>query len=290
MTQAAAEDRCRAAGRRLRLVHLFPDLLSVYGDSGNLATLVLRAERRGIAVSIERITAEAAIVPEGDLFVVGGGQDRDQAAVEGALWRLGDGLVQQVQDGAAILAICGGYQSLGHAYRTARGATVRGPGLFDVTTIGAPTRFVGPVVARLLDPSLASPRSTIVGFENHSGRTELGPRATALATVEIGKGNNGRDGTEGSLAVPGTDGCLGLRMGTYLHGPLLPRNPHLADALIAAGLARSGQSIALAPLDDAEEWAAHDRFVARCRHPSLADRLPAPIRRLVDPARNLIGF
>ncbi len=290
MTVLADEPDGLPVHRELRLVHLFPDLLSMYGDGGNLATLAVRAERRGITVSIERVLADADRVPEGDVFLIGGGQDRDQAAVERALGRLGDDVVRQVHGGAAILAVCGGYQSLGHRYRTSRGAVVHGPGLFDITTVGGATRMVGPVVAMLLAPPLRSVRSTVVGFENHSGQTELGPGATALAVVEIGHGNNGRDGTEGLLAAPGTGGFRGLRIGTYLHGPLLPRNPHLADGLLAAGLARTGQPTTLEPLDDHEDWAAHDRFAERCRHRSWPERLPAPLRHVIDPARNLIGF
>ena len=134
-------------------------------------------------------------------------------------------------------------------------------------------------------------RPTVVGFENHSGRTTLAPGARELATVEIGAGNNGIDGTEGIVALPGVDGLAGLRVGTYLHGPLLPRNPHLADALIAAGIARGGAQASLTPIDDLEEWRAHDRFVDRLRAARRRrERLPAGLRRVVDPVRGLIGF
>jgi CobQ-like glutamine amidotransferase family enzyme len=276
--------------RRLRIAHLFPDLLSVYGDSGNVRTLVVRAERRSIAVTTERVLGDAEAVPEADVFVVGGGQDRDQAAVERALRRLGDGLARQVADGAAVLAVCGGYQSLGISYRTAAGHTMHGPGIFDVATRAGSGRLVGPVVARLGDPGLAAARPTVVGFENHSGRTSLFHGASPLATIEIGHGNNDDDDTEGLLAQPGAGEWRGLRIGTYLHGPLLPRNPHLADALLRAGLARTGQATELAPLDDTEEWRAHDRFVERCRRTGWPERLPGPVRRLVEPARGLIGF
>jgi lipid II isoglutaminyl synthase (glutamine-hydrolysing) len=279
-----------ATDRRLRIVHLFPDLLSVYGDTGNVATLVVRARHRGIAVEVDRLRSDAARIATADVYVIGGGQDRDQAAVDMALRRLGDGLLGEIEAGAAILAVCGGYQSLGHSFRTSQGRLLQGPGIFDVTTRGGPTRFVGPVVADLDETWIRGSRRTIVGFENHSGRTTLGPGAEPLATVEIGFGNNGRDGSEGLLAVPGSGGLRGLRIGTYLHGPLLPRNPHLADALLAAGLARTGQPTALAELDDTEEWAAHDRFVERCRHRSWPERLPTPLRRAIGPARNLVGF
>jgi CobQ-like glutamine amidotransferase family enzyme len=280
----------RGAGRRLRIIHLFPDLLSVYGDTGNVRTLVVRAERRGIAVQLDRVLADSRAIPDADLFVIGGGQDRDQVAVEGALLRLGDRLVRRVADGAALLAICGGYQSLGVSYRTGHDRTVRGPGLFDTRTVAGARRLVGPVVGHLMDPSITTIRDTVIGFENHSGRTRLARSARPLATIEIGSGNNGRDRTEGVFAAPGADGLHGLRIGTYLHGPLLPRNPHLGDALLAAALQRTGQPSALEALDDTAEWRAHDRFVERCRRRTWSDRLPSRLRSMVDPARGLIGF
>ncbi len=145
-------------------------------------------------------------------------------------------------------------------------------------------------MARLGEPRIARGRETVVGFENHSGRTRLDPGAVPLARIEIGAGNNGCDETEGILAVADEQGLRGLRIGTYLHGPLLPRNPHVADALLVAALGRSGQPTDLVPLDDRDEWRAHDRFVERCRRRPLADRLPPAVRRFTDPARNLIGF
>ncbi len=282
--------------RTLRIVSLFPDLLSVYGDSGNVRALLVRAERRGIVASVERVVAGSPTIPEADILLIGGGQDRDQFAVEDAIGRLGEVLVRRVADGAALLAICGGYQSLARSYRTADGRAVHGPGIFAARTEAGERRLVGPVVAHL-SPALAGTagegRTTVVGFENHSGRTELDPGATPFARIEIGSGNNGTDGTEGLLVMPdqtGPGAGGGLRIGTYLHGPLLPRNPHVADALLRAGLARTGQATDLIALDDTEEWRAHDRFVERSRHRPWLDRLPGPIRRVVAPGRSLIGF
>jgi len=289
MTLPSGPDR-PVAQRSLRIVHLFPDLLSVYGDAGNVRTLVVRAEQRRIAVEVAVVLGDTAAVPQADLFVIGGGQDRDQVEVERSLRRLEDGLRREIGEGAALLAVCGGYQSLGLEYRNVDGRTIRGPGIIDVRTVGSPARLVGPVVAHLTSPILGGSRSTIVGFENHSGRTSLGRSSAPLATVEIGHGNNDRDGTEGVLENPGCRDLRGLRIGTYLHGPFLPRNPHVADALLAAGLARTGQPTDLAALDDAEEWAAHDRYVERCRRRSWTDRLPGRIRRAIEPARNLVGF
>ena len=281
------------AFRHLRIVHLFPDLLSVYGDSGNVRSLVVRAERRRISVSVNRVLADSPAVPDADIFLIGGGQDRDQFAVEDALGRLGDGIARQVDAGAALLAICGGYQSLARSYRSANGRTVHGPGLFAATTVAGDRRLVGPVVAELaprLRDEARENRATVVGFENHSGRTELDAGAAAFARVEIGSGNNGSDRTEGLLLAPEGTGMRGLRIGTYLHGPLLPRNPHVADALLRAGLARTRQRTDLLELDDTEEWRAHDHFVERCRQRSWLDRLPGPVRRFVAPGRTLIGF
>ncbi|HEV7810050.1 MAG TPA: hypothetical protein VGO64_05600 [Candidatus Limnocylindrales bacterium] len=283
-------DRPAPPSRRLRIVHLFPDLLSVYGDAGNVRTLVARASWRGIEVDVATVVGDSPSVPEADVLVIGGGQDRDQAQVERALRRLGDPILAAVADGAALLAVCGGYQSLGIEYRTREGLSIRGPGILDVRTVAGQDRLVGPVVAKIALPDVDAARPTIVGFENHSGRTTLGESSTPFAFVEVGHGNNDEDGTEGLIEQPGVRGLRGLRIGTYLHGPFLPRNPHVADLLIAAGLRRTGQGDVLEPLDDQAEWAAHDRFVAVTRRRPWMARLPSRIQRATNPARNLIGF
>jgi CobQ-like glutamine amidotransferase family enzyme len=276
----------------LRVVHLYPDLLNVYGDAGNVRSIVVRAERRGIDVELSAVRAGASAVPPADVLLIGGGQDREQMTVARELERLGPAIRERIAEGASLLAVCGGYQNLGWSYRTAAGTTITGPGILDIRTEAGRTRLVGSVVAGLAElPNRAPPRPTLIGFENHAGRTYLGPTGRPLAIVEIGRGNNGVDGTEGVIGLPGDDGLLGLRIGTYLHGPLLPRNPHIADALIASGLGRGGPAVALAPLDDADEWLAHDRFAARCRARKRRDeRLPTWLRRIIDPARSLIGF
>ena len=140
----AGPRRLGDAERVVRIVHLFPDLLSVYGDAGNVRALVVRAEARGIRVTRARVLADDDVLPSADLFVIGGGQDRDQARVASRLRRLGEALEREVGDGAALLAICGGYQSLGKSYRSLRGPVMGGPGLLHVTTVGAPGRLVGP--------------------------------------------------------------------------------------------------------------------------------------------------
>lgn len=280
--------------RSLRIVHLFPELLNVYGDLGNIRTMVRRAAARGIAVEVLPVHGSDSSVPRADLFVIGGGQDLEQVAVARSLERLGNAIREQVVDGAAVLAVCGGYQSLGLSYRTAAGVQIDGPGILHVRTVAGAGRLVGPVVASLstwLPRALRGHRASIVGFENHAGRTYATSASRPLAYVEIGAGNNGEDGTEGILALPGEGGLGGLRMGTYLHGPLLPRNPHLADMLLAGALARGGREDRLVSLDDGAEWRAHANFATRVRsRQSREGWVPGWVHRLVDPPRSLIGF
>jgi len=314
--RADSSRRPVASTNRLRIVHLFPDVLRVYGDGGNVMTLVRRAEARAIATSVDRVRVGDDRLPPADLLFIGGGQDREQETVARELERLGSQLVDLVAEGAALLAVCGGYQNLGDRYLTSRGTELVGPGLFPVSTdaSGVHERLVGPVVARMpaeltslgrtaedrvsrRDPGAGEgprrrgPTDTIVGFENHGGRTSLTAGARPFATVELGHGNNGLDATEGALLLPNEGGLRGLRVGTYLHGPLLPRNPHLADALIAAALGRGRLAVGLAPLDDRLEWEAHDAAVARLRRSASRDRrIPGWAHRAFDPIRALIGY
>jgi CobQ-like glutamine amidotransferase family enzyme len=264
----------------------------VYGDAGNVQAILVRATARGIDVSVTEVRAGSPSIPTADLLVIGGGQDREQVAVARELGRLGPGIRAQIAAGASLLAVCGGYQNLGRWYRTGDGVTIDGPGILDLTTEAGADRMVGPVLAELRGGAGHwSGRMEIVGFENHAGRTRLGSSARPLATVEIGRGNNGEDGTEGILALPGEDGLAGLRIGTYLHGPFLPRNPHVADALIAAALARAGEPVALQRLDDIDEWAAHDGYAARSRARQRNERrVPHRLARFTRPLRSLIGF
>jgi CobQ-like glutamine amidotransferase family enzyme len=280
---------------RLRIVHLFPDVLRFYGDGGNVGMLVGRAAARSIETSVIQVPVGAGRLPPADLVLIGGGQDREQVTVARELERLGGQLIDQVADGTALLAVCGGYQNLGIRYRTSLGEELPCPGLLPVSTdaVGAGRRLVGPVVAQLSADLLVrgAAERAVVGFENHGGRTVLEAGARPFATIEIGHGNNDRDGTEGVLLLPGEGGLRGLRVGTYLHGPLLPRNPHIADALIAAALARGGEPVGLAALDDRLEWAAHDAACARLRRTAREDRrLPGWAHRAVDPIRALIGY
>ena len=282
---------------RLVIAHLFPDALNLYGDRGNIATLVRRATWRGIEAEVRGIGADDASRLDGaDVIFIGGGADQHQRVVADALVALADPLRRAINEGAALLAVCAGYQNLGRAFRSPLVGEIPGPGLLDVETempAGA-ERFVGGIAIEVDDASPiaaadALGRRRIVGFENHSGRTTLGPTMRPLGRVLIGRGNDGATGFEGAVALPGDGELRGLRIGTYLHGPLLPRNPHLADFVLASGLGR-GAPIALTPLPDEAEWDAHTRFADHWTavRPGVYRR--SRIGRLRDRAGNLIGF
>jgi CobQ-like glutamine amidotransferase family enzyme len=233
---------------------LYPDLMNIYGDRGNILTLLKRAEWRDYdarLIELGRGTAEG--MDDVDVFFFGGGQDREQALVYEDLLEIKQApLERAVAAGASVLAVCGGYQLLGHHYQTGEGERFPGIGLIDVRTEAGKRRFIGDVVVDTDLPDLQP--QTLVGFENHSGRTYLGPKAKPLGRVRMGFGNNGEDHTEGCIQ--------GGILGTYLHGSLLPKNPHLADHLVRNALARRGVT-ELAPLDDSVEIAAHDKILAR---------------------------
>jgi CobQ-like glutamine amidotransferase family enzyme len=239
------------------LIHLYPDLMSVYGDRGNVLTLVRRADWRGIPIEVRPLSLGDTLDPaEADLVFFGGGQDREQAVVSRDFLRQKGAAVREaVEDGAALLSICGGYQLLGTSYTTVDGQALPGAGLFDVRSVPGPRRHIGNV---LIETDLDGQRRTLVGFENHSGRTYLGEEMRPLGRTVVGAGNNGEDGTEGCV-YRGAIGC-------YLHGSLLPKNPWLADRLLRAALAhRVGEPVTLAPLDDQLENEAHAAVEVRIR-------------------------
>ena len=282
---------------RVVIAHLFPDALNLYGDRGNIDTLVRRSGWRGIRPEVRGIDASnAADLAGADVIFIGGGADQHQRAVADVLMALADPLRRAIDDGAALLAVCAGYQNLGHAFRSPHVGEIPGPGLLDVETempAGA-VRFVGGIAIEVDDASPiaaadAHGRRRIVGFENHSGRTTLGPTMRPLGRVLIGRGNDGASGLEGAIALPGDGGLRGLRIGTYLHGPLLPRNPHLADFVLASGLGR-GAPLELATLPDEAEWDAHRRFADdwTAIRPGVYRR--SRVGRLRDRAGALIGF
>jgi CobQ-like glutamine amidotransferase family enzyme len=233
---------------------LYPDLMNIYGDRGNILTLLKRAEWHGFESGVVELGRGASERMEDvDVFFFGGGQDREQALIYDDLREFKqESLTRAVESGAQVLAVCGGYQLLGHYYQTADGDRYDGIGLIDVKTEAGKKRFIGDVVVTTEIEGLTP--STLVGFENHSGRTFLGPKAKPLGRVIRGKGNNGSDRTEGCVQ--------GGIIGTYLHGSLLPKNPHLADHLIAEALKRRGGGV-LSHLDDSAELAAHGWILQR---------------------------
>jgi lipid II isoglutaminyl synthase (glutamine-hydrolysing) len=233
---AAAPQPARSGPGRLRLVWIYPDLLSTYGDRGNLLVLQRRARLRGIDVESVQVNSDQPVPRQGDIYLMGGGEDLPQILATRRLQADG-GLAEAAEAGAVVFAVCAGYQVIGHEFGGIDGEKVDGLGILDIRGGRGERRGVGEIVADV-DPALGLPRLT--GFENHQGITSLGPRARPLARVLLGVGNG--DGTEGAYA--------GKVLGTYLHGPALVRNPGLADLLLTWATGP------LAPLDrEAEEWA-----------------------------------
>lgn len=235
---------------RIVVGHLFPDYLNIYADRGNMAVLGQRSAWRGHELEVQALGAGDPIRPgQVDLFYVGGGQDREQELIAPALASMGDALREAVARGATALAVCGGYQLFGHFYRDQTGDELPGAGLLPLHTIAGERRMIGDVLLECeLEPGQ---RRTLAGFENHAGRTYLDDGAEPLGRVLAGFGNDGVSGFEGCRA--------GRVVGTYLHGPLLPRNPWLADWLLSQAIAhRTGEEPApLEPLPDELEREAH---------------------------------
>jgi lipid II isoglutaminyl synthase (glutamine-hydrolysing) len=231
---------------RIRVGHLYPDYLNIYADRGNISVLARRAALRGHELEIRAIGLGDELDPTAhDLLYVGGGQDREQALVAPDLAAKADAVFAAHARGVALLAVCGGYQLLGRGYRGRDGSFMPGVGLLPHETVAGDTRMIGDV---LLECELdAGVRLPLAGFENHAGRTLLDRGAEPLGRVVHGFGNDGSSGLEGCR--------LGTAIGTYLHGPLLPRNPWLADWLLAHALAHSGtgEPPDLTPLPDTLE-------------------------------------
>lgn len=202
----------------LRIVWIYPDLLSTYGDRGNVLVLERRARLRGIPVEVVLVNSDQAVPPDGDIYLMGGGEDLPQILAINRL-RADGGLAAAAERGAVVFAVCAGYQLLGHEFGGAEGEPVGGLGLLDMRSGRGERRGVGEILADV-DPAL--PVGRLTGFENHQGVTVLGPGVRPLARVASGVGNG--DGTEGAYA--------GRVLGTYLHGPALVRNPALADLLL----------------------------------------------------------
>lgn len=243
----------------IRVGHLYPDYLNIYADRGNIAVLTRRAAWRGHELEVAALGMGDAITPgEHDLYYVGGGQDREQLLVAEDLVSKAPALHEAVDGGVAALAVCGGYQLLGRGYRGFHGEDMPGIGLLPLETVAGERRMIGDVLIECeLEPG---DKRTIAGFENHAGRTRLDPGAEPLGRVLAGFGNDGESGFEGCRA--------GRVIGTYLHGPLLPRNPWLADWLLAQALAHrqgTAEPLPLEPLPDELEGRAHEVSAGRAR-------------------------
>ena len=243
----------------IRVGHLYPDYLNIYADRGNIAVLARRAALRGHELVVEAIGVGEPVEPGAhDLLYVGGGQDREQALIAPDLAEKGAAIREAVSGrGAALLAVCGGYQLLGRGYRGRDGTLMPGAGLFGHETVAGTTRMIGDVLLDCeLEPGVRHP---LAGFENHAGRTLLDEDAEPLGRVVHGFGNDGESGFEG---------CRVARaIGTYLHGPLLPRNPWLADWLLSQALAHAtdGDPPTLPGLPDELEAAAFRVAAERAR-------------------------
>ena len=244
---------------QLTIHHLYADMMNLYGDRGNVISIKKRCEWRGIPVDVVDVGLGERIRSTGcDLFLFGGGQDREQALLaEDLAGSKGADLRAIVGDGGVVLGVCGGYQLMGHSYETPEGEKLPGVGIFDLYTEPRKPdegRLIGNVLVRVKAPETGETRE-IVGFENHGGRTYLGDGLEPLGEVVVGYGNNGKDGTEGARRLNA--------YGTYLHGSLLPKNPWLTDQLILNALHRVNESFELEPLDDATELSAFSSVAGR---------------------------
>lgn len=251
-------------GRTLRIGWLYPTKMNIYGDRGNVIVLSQRAAWRGIEPQVLDLDIGDPIPADIDVFFFGGGQDQEQIAVSNDLAGVkGEQLRTAIENGAAALAVCGGYQLFGQGYRPHDAEPLPGIGIFDVETVAGFERFIGNVVVE-------SQWGELIGFENHSGLTWLGPGVEPMGRIVHGRGNNGQDGSEGAQ--------YRNALGCYLHGSILPKNPVLADWLIARGLEYRGQDAELAPLADSFEQRAHVQAVGR----ALTERRDQANRSLLD--------
>lgn len=250
---------------RIKVCHLYPDIMNLYGDRGNLLVFYRRAQWRGIEVDVDQVLLgdqDQRHFTGYDFIFLGGGADSHRALVMKDLEKKGPFIIEAVEEGAVLLAVGLGFQVLGHCIRGDDGTEIPGAGVFDAYTEAGDSRLVGDI---LLDTAVEVqdemkktggdiPFSNIIGFENHSGRTFLGEQVKPLGKVIKGKGNNGEDGTEGVH--------YNNAFGTFLHGPVLAKNPHLADLLIAKALSPK-KDVSLDPLDDRLEAIAHNTMKKR---------------------------
>ncbi|MEI7473769.1 MAG: glutamine amidotransferase [bacterium] len=236
----------------LNIAHLYPELLNIYGDKGNVLAISKRCEWRGIKVNVFDINIGDKIDPDFfDFYFIGGGQDKQQLMIADELQRQKEFLTAARDNMAVFLAICGGYQLFGHYYRPHNAEDIKGISIIDAYTIAGNTRFIGNVT---VETDFLSP-NTLVGFENHSGLTYIEGDTKPLGRIKTGNGNNGQDKTEGAVYKN--------IFGTYLHGSLLPKNPHFTDYLIKLSLQRRYDNVKLTALDDELELLAHTRGIGR---------------------------
>lgn len=246
--------------------YLYPDLMNIYGDTGNIICLSKRCEWRGIEVVVKNISIGDRLKEKDcDIFFFGGGQDQAQSEVAKDIRAKGQVLRAEIERGVPLLSICGGYQLLGEYYQPFEGPRLNGVGIFPAYTKASNDRMIGNIIMEVARGGLGVDRNstshelratTLIGFENHSGKTYLKENAQPLGKVLKGFGNNGEDKTEGCL-YKNAVGC-------YMHGSLLPKNPALADWLIQKALeVKYGKEIELKPLDDELENKAHDLAINR---------------------------
>jgi lipid II isoglutaminyl synthase (glutamine-hydrolysing) len=262
--------------RPLRIAHLYPSLLNVAGDGGNLIAIQRRAQWRGIPVEVVAVEkAERPDFRKFDIVLFHGGQDVEMAVAAEDFAHKAPSLREAVADGVVVFAVCAGLQLLGHRYVSSAGEEMLGAGILDLETLGGPQRFMQHAACEV---TIDGVTETIVGFENHSGLTTLGPGSTAFGRVVAGAGNNGRDGLEGARSQN--------VFATYLHGPCLPKNPWLTDQLIRIAVGRAEgvkpAKVVLAPLNDEVEARAHEVALAK----AMANR---GRRTALEPAKLVRG-
>ena len=235
----------------LNIVHLYPEVLNLYGDRGNVLCMQRRLQWRGIdAKLVSMPIGSRESLANADIVFIGGGQDFEQEVLLGDLRGGRDREIRAaIEDGVTVLAICGGYQMLGQYYETHEGVRCDFIGALELATVGSSKRMIGNYSFTCADVPGGVP---IVGFENHSGKTRLGAGLSPLGTVISGFGNNGEDGTEGAHYKN--------TFGTYCHGPMLPKNPEFCDLLLSTALTRKYGKAELAPLDDRFEHMAHEEI------------------------------
>lgn len=255
---------------KVKLYHLYPDAMNLYGDFGNIISIQRRCQWRGLEFEkVDVKIGERTSLRDADIIFMGGGQDRGQNIIAGDLSKRGAEIRDRIEDGMVALTICGGFQLFGHYFKTGGGKQIPGIKVFDAYTVAGNKRLIGNVIVDIAHTSsewalkykyhtIEVPHTTLVGFENHSGLTHLGQKTKPLGYVTKGFGNTGDGGYEG--------GWYKNAFGTYLHGSLLPKNPWFADHLIEAALMqRYGSPIPLEKLDDSLEIMAHKAAIARAK-------------------------